>query len=158
MTQVDAAPDERAFREHLTTGRFLAGVAASRWRLVSVDWPFAVFAVSAAPRLNSPPEFILRFELGGYPTSTPTGGLWDLDANVSLTAQYRPKGERVAHLFRTDWGNATAMYAPWDRMGLQSHPEWANQHLRDAWNPTRDLSFVLTKVYEVLNADDYLGI
>lgn len=158
MTHVDAAPAERAFREHLTTGRFRAGVAAGRWRLVAVDWPFAVIAVSAAPRPNGPAEFILRFELGGYPATAPTGGLWDLDANASLAAQYRPKGERVAQLFRTDWGSATAMYAPWDRTGLQSHPDWANQHQQDAWNPTRDLSFVLTKVYEVLNTDDYLGI
>ena len=49
------------------------------------------------------------------------------------------------------------MYAPWDRMGLQAHIGWAKEYPHDAWNPARDLSFILAKVHEVLNADDYLG-
>lgn len=153
------APDERALREHLRGGRFLSGAAEGRWRLISVDWPIAIVAVSAAPRPSSPKEFVLRFEVGGYPNTTPTGGIWDLAANTSLPADRRPKGERAAQLFRSDgWvGGATAMYAPWDRMGLQGHADWAQKHPHDAWNPQRDLSFILAKVHEVLNADDYLG-
>ena len=63
-------------------------------------------------------------------------------------------------LFRTDgWtGGSTAMYAPWDRIGLQAHPDWAQKYPLEAWNPTRDISFVLTNVHEVLSADDYVGI
>ncbi len=160
MTQVIAAPDERAFREHLRGGRFRAGIAEGRWRLISMTWPYVVIAVSAAARPNSPAEFALRFELGGYPTTPPTGGLWDLDAGISLPVDRRPKGERLAQLFRVDtWtGGATAMYAPWDRVGLQAHPEWANQYKLAAWNSTRDLSFILANVHERLNADDYLGV
>lgn len=159
MTAAVMAPDERALREHLHGGRFQAGVAAGRWRLISVTWPAVVVAVSAAERSNSPAEFVLRFELGGYPQNPPTGGLWDTVADASLPADRRPKGERAAHLFRADgWhGGATAMYAPWDRMGLQAHANWANDYPHDAWNPARDLSFILAKVHEVLNADDYLG-
>lgn len=154
------APDESALREHLCGGRFQSGVAAGHWRLISVDWPRAVVAVSAAERPDSPRGFGLRFELGGYPNTAPTGGLWDVDTNGSTPADRRPKGERAARLFRTDgWiGGATAMYAPWDRLGLQAHPAWAQQCPYDAWNPTRDLSFILAKVHEVLNADDYLGL
>lgn len=160
MTTAVVAPDERALREHLRGGRFLAGVAAGRWCLVSVDWPIAVVTVSAARRPNSPTEFALRFELTGYPNTAPTGGIWDLDANISLAADHRPKGERAAQLFRTDgWtGGATAMYAPWDRIGLQAHADWAEKYPLDAWMSTRDLSFILDKVHEILNADDYLGV
>jgi hypothetical protein len=159
MTPVVIAPDERALRAHLRGGRFLSGVAAGHWRLISLAWPVAVVAVSAAERPNSPAEFVLRFELSGYPHTAPTGGIWDLGTGESLPADCRPKGERAAQLFRTDgWvGGATAMYAPWDRMGLQ-HPDWAQKYPHDAWNPTRDLSFILSRVHEVLNADDYLGI
>jgi hypothetical protein len=160
VTSVVIAPDERALREHLRGGRFQSGVAAGHWRLISVLRPVAMVAVAAAARTNSPVEFVLRLELSGYPHTVPTGGLWDLDSDTSLPADRRPKGARAAQLFRTDgWaGGATAMYAPWDRMGLQAHPEWAQNYPHDAWNPTRDLSFILSNVNEVLNADDYLGI
>jgi hypothetical protein len=119
-----------------------------------------MLAVSAADRPNSPTEFVLRFELTGYPHTAPTGGLWDVATDNSLPAGQRPKGARAAQLFRIGgWvGGSTAMYAPWDRMGLQTHPDWAQKHRLQAWNPTRDLSFILTNVHEVLNADDYLGI
>jgi hypothetical protein len=160
MTSVVMAPDERALRGHLRGGGFQSGAAAGNWRLICVNWPLAMVAVSAAVRGKSPAEFVLRFELGSYPHTPPTGGLWDTSADASLPVGGRPKGERSAQLFRTDgWqGGATAMYAPWDRMGLQAHPDWAHKYPHDAWNPTRDLSFILSKVHEILNADDYLGI
>lgn len=153
-------PDERTFRVHLDGGRFRAGVAAGHWRLVEINWPHSLIEVSAAERPNSPSEFVLRLELSGYSTVAPTGSVWDTQAQCWLAPAQRPKGERAGALFRTDqWtGGATAMYAPWDRIGLSSHPHWAQQHPLEAWNPTRDISFVLTNVHEVLNADDYLGI
>lgn len=154
------SPDEQAIRVHLDGGRFRAGVAAGRWRLVSMTWPYVVIAVSAAERANGPVEFILRLEVAGYPHTAPTGSLWDLDSNTWLGADRRPKGPRVASVFRTDnWaGGATAMYAAWDRIALQSHADWAQKYPLLAWNPTRELSFVLDKVHELLNAHDYLGI
>jgi hypothetical protein len=160
MSAEITGPDMRALREHLGGGRFQSGADAGRWRLVSLEWPVAVVTVAAAPRPASPAEFTLRFELSGYPNQAPTGGIWDLAAGQPLPAEQRPKGERAAQLFRTDnWvGGATAMYAPWDRIGLQAHADWPITYPYDAWTPARDLSFVLSKVHEVLNADDYLGI
>lgn len=160
MTSIVLLPAEQSLREHLRSGHFLAGVAARHWRLIASNWPFITIAISAAERPNSPTEFILRFEVTGYPHTAPTGGLWDLDGDRSLPVGQRPKGERAAQLFRADgWvGGSTAMYAPWDRFGLQAHRDWAQAYRLDAWGPTRDLSFILTKVHEVLNADDYLGI
>jgi hypothetical protein len=160
MSVAVMSPDERALREHLAGGRFRAGVAAGRWRLIDVAWPYALIAVSAADRLDSPSEFVIRFELTGYPHTAPTGGLWDTASDSSLPPDQRPKGERVATLFRTDgWaGGATAMYAAWDRIGLQSHPDWALTHPLEAWNPSREISFILSRVHEVLNADDFLGV
>jgi hypothetical protein len=154
------APDERIFQTHLEGGRFRAGVAAGHWRLIEIDWPDALLAVSAAARENSPTEFVLRLELSGYPHSAPTGSVWDIDAKDWLAADRRPKGERAAMLFRTDgWAHSTtAMYAAWDRLGLQSHAQWAQNNAMQAWTPSRDISFVLANVHEVLNADDYLGV
>lgn len=153
------APDERTLRAHLEQARYQVGVEAGQWRLLGLTWPHATFALSAASRSDSPAEFVLRLDVTGYPHSAPTGSLWDTDSECSLDAARRPKGDRAAHVFRTDgWaGGATAMYAPWDRIGLQSHPDWAQKHPHDAWNHTRDISFVLGNVHNILNADDYLG-
>ena len=155
-----ARPDERALRQHLRGGRFVAGVAAGKWWLISLTWPVALIAVAAAERPNGPKEFVLRFDLTDYPQAAPTGGIWDVDGDASLAPDHRPKGHPAAQLFRTDgWaGGATAMYAPWDRVALQAHPEWAQTYPRQAWNATRDLSFALSQIHEVLNADDYLGV
>jgi hypothetical protein len=159
MTTAVMAPDERALRDHLRGGRFLSGVADGRWRLISVECPIVTVAISTAVRENSPTEFVLRLDVDGYPNAAPTGGLWDIDADISLPAERRPRGERVAHVFRTDgWtGGATAMYAPWDRIALGSH-QWAGAYPHQEWNPGRDLSFILANVHEMFNADDYLGV
>jgi hypothetical protein len=159
MTTVVVSPDERSARAHFESGRFRVGVAAGQWRFISLEWPYALIAISAAPRANSPTEWVVRFELTGYPHTAPTGGLWDLATNASLAHEQRPKGNRVAQLFRYDnWaGGAAAMYAAWDRIGLESHPGWATSNPLQAWNPTRDLSFVLEQVHEELNTNDYLG-
>lgn len=160
MTEVMVAPDERALRAHLDSGRFQAGVEAGRFRLVSVEWPVVVVMVAAAVRGDAPTAFAIRFELTGYPTSAPTGGVWDLEANTTLAADKRPKGERLSLVFRFEGGNCgpTAMYAPWDRLGLQGHPEWAQSARHLAWHPGRDLTFVLDNIHRLLNADDYVGV
>ncbi|MCW2690810.1 MAG: hypothetical protein JWR37_5700 [Mycobacterium sp.] len=153
------APDERLLRAHLAGGAFRAGEVCGRWQLVGLTWPYLTVIVAAASRPDSPKEFALRFECAGYPNVAPTGGIWDLDSDISLSAAARPKGARAAQLFRTDsWqGGATAMYAAWDRIGLQAHPDWAEKYPRLAWNPKRTIVFILDNVHEVLNADDYLG-
>ena len=150
-------PDERAVRADLASSRFRAGVDAGMWRLVSFEWPVGVFAVTAAERENSPSEYALRIDLTGYPQQAPTATPWDLRLGGPLTAAGRPKGERVGHVFRSDWNNGQALYAPWDRVALHSHGDWATRHSAYAWHPRRDLAFFLSCVHDLLNDDDYLG-
>ncbi len=85
-------PDELAFREHVCGALFQAGVDAGRWRLLSVDWPAATLAISAAARPGSPDEFFFRFELTGYP-SIATACPIDSATGQTLSAEMRPKGE-----------------------------------------------------------------
>jgi hypothetical protein len=160
MSAAVVAPDEYTAQQHLAGAAFQAGAAQGRWRLVDVRWPFVLLAVSAAERPCGPAEFVLRLEMSGYPHIAPTGSLWDCDQDCSLAAERRPKGDRAAQLFRTDgWtGGPTAMYAPWDRVGLQSHPDWAQAYPREAWHPNRDVTFILANVHQILTADDYLGV
>jgi hypothetical protein len=153
-------PDERTLRGHLQLDRFKVGVADGRWRLVEIAWPYVRIAVSAAPQPASPEEFVIRLDMSGYPEVAPTGGVWDMEGDCTLAEDKRPKGERAALIFRySGFGGApTAMYAPWDREGLKAHPEWAQKHPQSAWNPERDITFILANVHEILNADDYEGV
>ena len=98
------SPDERAFREHVTDARFLEGVERCRWRIVDdIAWPVVLVAVAAAPRENAPPEYVLRFELTGYPEAAPTATPWNPVTESVLEQGLRPKGAQVGHVFRTDW-------------------------------------------------------
>lgn len=151
-------PDERAVRAHLESPGFQAAVAAGRWRVVAIAWPFVTIAVSAAPRPSGPKEFALRFELTGYPQQAPTATPWDLKTNAQLAENRRPQGEGVAMVFRTNWENGRALYVPFDRVGLGGHANWAQQHPGDAWTAEHDLSFFLRKIHTMLNDDDYLGV
>ena len=157
-TALAASPDELAVGAALDSGAFQSGVDDGRWRLVEFEWPIGVFAVSATRRDNSPTEFGLRIDLSGYPQQAPTAEPWSIDRRERLTAAERPKGERAAEVFRSDWEHGRALYAPWDRVGLAAHSDWASQHRAYAWHPGRDLAFFLRRVYDLLNDDDYLGV
>lgn len=150
-------PDHRAVLAQLGSPSFQAGVDARRWHLISLEWPHALIAVSAAPRDGAPDEFVLRFELSGYPDRV-TAGLWDCEAGTLLPAERRPKGERATVVFRSDWEGGRALYAAWDSTALTSHADWGQTYPLSAWHSGRGLTFYLTNVFEVMNTDDYLGV
>jgi hypothetical protein len=158
-TETLVSPSETLLREHLAGGRFRAAVDCGRWRIVrELDWPYLVIAVAAAPRDTGPLEFLLRFDLDEYPTRAPTAMPWDLETNTQLAAAKRPKGHRVGMAFRPDWEGGRALYTPYDRVALEGHPAWLSQYPRYAWDPTKDITFFLRNVHELLNDDDYQGI
>ena len=153
------APDERTLRNHLEQPAFVEGVARGRWRVMGqVDWPHVLVAVSAAQRDSGPPEFFLRFNLDGYPASAPTVTPWDPETGDKLDFDRRPKGEVVGHIFRTDWEDGYALYAPFDRVALKRHPDWSQKYSGQAWIPSKDLAWVLRQLHRLLNDDLYLGV
>lgn len=152
------APDQRAVIEHLKSARFQQGVDAGQWQVLSLQWPTMLIGLHAAPRDGAPDDFVLCFDLSGYPQAAPTAGLWDMSSSAYMGPERRPKGDRATTIFRGDWENGRALYAPYDRVALSGHGEWAQKHPQHAWNATRDLSFYLENVSEVLNADDYAGV
>lgn len=146
------SPAERTFLAHLRRAEFEAAVAARRWRLVELDWPVALIAVSAAERPKAPQEFVLRFDLMGYPSEAPTAIPFDLETGARLAPEKLPKGPRLSGnmAFRPDW---PGLYLPVDRTALNGH-NWRTWR----WDDTRDISFYLRLVYELLNAEDYAGV
>ena len=153
------SPDERVLREHVAGARFLEGVGRGRWRIVGdFTWPVMLVAVAAGLRDNAPSEYVLRIDLTGYPEAAPTATPWDPTTGDVLEQELRPKGERVGHVFRTDWKHGKALYAPFDRLALSSHAEWREQHPRQVWDSSKDLTWLLQILHEMLHNDDYRGI
>lgn len=151
-------PDHRVFDAHAKTPSFLAGVFRGDWRIESVNWPTVIISIAAAPRDGAPDRFWLRCDLTNYPADSPTATPWDPDTNAQLAADRRPKGDDVAMVFRRDWEDGRALYAPYDRVALTSHQNWVTEYPRTAWDATRDLTWWATRIWELLNDDDYLGI
>lgn len=158
MNEHVASPDEQAFRSHLRLPPYLAGAEAGRWLLLQLQWPIAFIAVHAAARENSPDAFVLRFDLDGYPQIAPTAGPWDFFTGGLLTEAGRPKGERVGLAFRTNWESGRALYIPCDRVALTSHTNWPTQYPTWTWDSSKQISFYLRLVFQLLNDPDYTGV
>jgi hypothetical protein len=150
-------PDERAFQAYVEGARFQSGVDRGEWRLVTVDWPHVVIAVSAAARPNGPSEFALQFDLAGYPVDAPPAAPWDLERDQPLDPDRWPKGDRVGRAFNPNW-NPNALYIPCDRAAIRDHGHWLTQYRRYVWDATRDITFYLRLVHELVHDADYQGV
>lgn len=158
MTTV-VRPDEQVFRRHVLEGPFQSGVDRGLWRLVSVEWPYAVVAVSAASREGGPAEYSFRFELTDYPQAAPTAQLWDVATQSRLAPAQWPTGRfRVPSVFRPDWKEGVCLYLPCDRVSVEGHDGWRAQHPYLLWHAGRDITLYLEAVYELLNSSDYSGL
>jgi hypothetical protein len=148
------APDEKALRSDLESGRFLAGVARSRWRPVSVEWPAVYISVTAQDDC----EYVLRFDCTGYPQDPPTARLWDAERNAPLEVSRWPRGNgRIAAVFRNDWKGGTALYLPCDRTAIEGHDNWRTEHPSKIWNPCKGITQYLEIVHELLQSHDYIA-
>lgn len=135
---------------HLQSGRFLAGVAKGRWRLVEYRWPVVIVEVTARDgRL-----FTLRIDCTGYPDLAPTGTLWDVDANRQLPAEFWPRGGRVSLVFNPSWKGGAALYLPCDRQSIEGHANWLSEHSWLIWNPSKGLLQYLQAVCETLQSHE----
>jgi len=152
-------PDERRFRGDLESGAYLLGAALRRWRLLRIGWPHALIAVSAAPRPNAPAEFVLRFDLTGYPQAAPTARLWDDATNTELPENRWPAGTRVSCVFRprAQWPKP-CLYLPCDRMSAEGHTDWPQQYAGEIWKPDSTIAHYLNQVSELLMSSDYTGL
>jgi hypothetical protein len=144
-------------RDDLARGPFLAGVDRGWWRLNSIDFPFAVFEVAAAPRPGSPEWFALRFDVALYPEA-PSGQPWDIAADGPLATNRWPGGnERIMRIFNPGW-MINALYFPMDRLALQGHDAWLQQPGCRTWDADKDITQYLGVVYELLNEEGYTGV
>lgn len=155
--------EEKLFRSHLQSIDFLLGLKKGAWGYTSdevdwPEWPVFFFWIAAAPRENSPSKYVMRFELSGYNPSAPLGIFWDQEGKKILPISKWPKVTGVhEQAFRRDINHGTALYAPWDRCGLNHHPEWREKHRGFSWEHGDEISKYLRIMHSILNSESYHG-
>ena len=148
------SPDEKALRCDVESGRFLAGEAKVRWRLISIEWPYLLIGVFAKDKR----EFVLRFNCAGYPQNPPTARLWDMASGAPLSVNDWPQGGgRIAAVFNPSWKSGVALYLPCDRTAIEGHDNWRHEHPAKIWNPAKGITQYLEIVHELLQSRDYLA-
>ena len=145
-------PDESLFRAHLEEAFFRVGVVKSKWDLHGqINWPTAIFWCKAATGQSEMEKIFLRFDFSGYPNAAPTACPWDIVKNQRLDPALWPKGRpAVDKVFNAGW-RADALYAPCDRIAMNGHEPWRDQHKAYWWTPESNLVTYLTFIFELLN-------
>jgi len=148
---------ERIFRQDLDDAPFGAAADRGWWRTHSIEFPFAVIEIAAAPRPGSPEWFALRFDITHYPEA-PSGQPWDVAAAAPLPPPRWPGGnDRIQRIFNPGW-RVDALYLPMDRLALEGHDAWLTQHACHVWDPGKDITQYLRLVHELLNEEGYTGV
>jgi hypothetical protein len=151
-------PDEQVFRSHIEAGPFQSGVDRGRWRLLSIEWPYALIAIRAAARERAPDEYVLRFECCNYPQAAPTAQLWDIARGLPLEQRCWPVGRvRVQFAFNPAWNSGQCLYLPCDRLAIVGHDAWRNQHPTMIWSSASNITLYLRIVHDLLNSSEYTG-
>lgn len=154
MPEGTISPAEQVLRLHLESGRFRSGAVAGWWRLVALSWPHVVIAVNARDEI----EYGFRFECSDYPRTPVTAQPWDIDRNAPLEHGKWPTGRsRIPLAFNPGWKGGTCLYLPCDRLSIDGHQHWVNQHPALLWDPAKGICKYLGIVHELLSSGDYGG-
>jgi hypothetical protein len=148
MTVPGTDPGRLRLEQDLASGDFESGAGAGHWRLIELNWPCLIVAVTA----GDGNELGLRIAVDGYPRVAPGGQPWDLQRDQPLPTALWPAGGPLPQVFRQDWSpsNGSAPYLACDRTGLATHPAWAAEHPERAWHPGRTITFYLSEIHRGL--------
>lgn len=153
---------QECFEEHVATAAFQQGVERGWWGIVpstTVLWPHVLIWIGVPPRDKAPDRYVLRFNLEDYPDKGPTANVWDSERNARADFAKWPKGTGdVAMVFRTNWKDAVALYAPWDRIAMDDHADWPAKHPGMGWKRTYTIVHYLRLTHELLNSEEYRGL
>jgi hypothetical protein len=152
-----AGAAERAFVADLAGGEYLAGEDRARWRLLTLRWPIAEFAVSAAPREGAPAEYVLHFELEEYLGAGVTAQVWDPGRDAPVEPGRLPDGGPATVAFNPGWP-VPAIYIATDRRALEGHDNWRGEHPGYVWDRERGIAQYLQTIHEILNDEEYTGV
>ena len=156
---IAAPPDRLLLEEDLAAAPFRCGEIQGRWRLVKFAWPHVVIEITAPPRPSGPSHFAFRFECTGYRQTPVTAQPWDAIADQPLPAKRWPSGRSIVpSVFRPDWKQGHCLYLPCDRMSIEGHDNWRNEHPSRLWQPQRGIICYLEQLYDLFHQSDYSGL
>jgi hypothetical protein len=153
--ETGSAP-ERLLREDLDSPTFSSGVDRGWWRVVSIEFPYVVIEIAAAPRPNGPEWWAFRFAVSTYPQA-PSAQPWDISTGSPLAPERWPTGNgRIQRIFNPGWC-LHALYLPMDGVALQGHDEWLTKHSCYVWDAGKDITQYLRVLHALLNEEAYTG-
>jgi hypothetical protein len=152
-------PDRLLLDQDLAAPDIRCGEIEGRWQHVATRWPHVVFGVSAPPRANAPLEYGFRFECSGYRQNPVTAQPWDLNGGTPLARAQWPTGRSIVpSVFRPEWKQGHCLYLPCDRMAIEGHDIWRNEHPSRLWQPARGIICYLEQLHELFYQSDYSGV
>lgn len=152
-------PDQLLLEQDLVAPEFRCGEIDGRWRRGAMRWPHLILAVTAPERPNAPTEYGFRFECTGYRQTPVTAQPWDIEADAPLPAARWPTGPSiVSSVFRPTWKQGQCLYLPCDRMSIEGHENWRNEHPSRLWQPARGIICYLEQIHELFYQSDYSGV
>lgn len=152
-------PDRALLEQDLVAPDVRCGEVEGRWRHVATRWPHVIFGISAPPRPNAPLEFGFRFECSGYRQIPVTAQPWNLKADTPLQRAQWPTGRSIVpSVFRPEWKQGHCLYLPCDRMSIEGHDNWRNEHPSRLWQPSRGIICYLEQLHELFHQGDYSGV
>lgn len=161
-----ASAAQRLLESDLRRPEFLIGASSDRWLLdrevTEAGWPYVWTSVKAAPRTNGPDAMLVRWDVDGYGTQSPTGAFWDEAGNGYLAPEKWPKGRAnspVSSVFKVaGWAApGRGFYHPYDRQARHGHNDWPRDNPQYAWTRENTLTDFIRLVHRWLNCEDYLG-
>lgn len=154
MAETEPTPAMKTLLTHLDSVRFLAGVDEGRWRVLELSWPYLYVRVQF---VTSPNMFAFahdfQLECSGYPDPGPFVERWTHDDN-SQRGERPPAPSSGAPGFveaLKEWGGGTegGIYRAWNR-GAAQHNDWSRKRPEEAWNRTRDITFIMEHLYALV--------
>ena len=152
-------PDRVLLELDLAAPEYRCGEVEGRWRHIVTCWPHTIIAVAAPRRPSAPGEFGFRFNCAGYRRVPVTAQPWDSAANQPLPAAQWPTGPRiVSSVFRPEWKHGLCLYLPCDRMSIEGHDNWRNEHPSRLWQPDRGIICYLEQLNGLFFDSHYSGV
>jgi hypothetical protein len=139
---------ERLLRKHLQCQSFVEGVERGFWRLVTLRWPTALFAIGELFSTGDP-GIAVNLGLDLYPISAPTLQLWDLSTNSNIAVHAWPNWfidflTRYPNLVRL----APEPYSPAVLALSLAIVRRLKQRRDTGWRPSDDITQVLSGLAE----------